>query len=71
MTNETLIAEYNAAMNAGNNSEVLRLANLIDWVAAAPAPVTVHNTVNFNTGSALSNYQEATLLKRGEDFLFA
>ena len=71
MTNETLIAEYHAALNSGNNAEVLRLANLIDWVAAAPASVTARNSVNFSTGSALANYHEAILLKRGEDFLFA
>jgi hypothetical protein len=71
MTNAENIAAYHTALNAGNAAEVIRLANVIDWVASAPAPVVKRNLVNFDTGSPLASHHETILLKRGEDYLFA
>ena len=71
MTNTENIAAYHTALNLGNTAELIRLANLIDWVASAPTPNILSNPVNFNTGSSLANHHETILLKRAEDFLFA
>jgi hypothetical protein len=37
MTNTELLAAYTTALNNGDITESLRLANLVDFVAAAPA----------------------------------
>jgi len=44
MTNEMNIEAYHAALTAGNTTEVLRLANLINWVAAVPTLVKAPRT---------------------------
>ena len=68
MTNTELLASYNTALNTGDITEALRLANLIDFVVAAPAiaPHTIDTTAADNASKNTGFDFEGAILRRDE-----
>ena len=71
MSNTELLAAYNIALNTGDITEALRLANLVDFVAAAPAiaPRIIDTTAADNASKNFGFDFEGAILARGERLL--
>jgi hypothetical protein len=71
MSNTELLAAYNLALNTGDITEALRLANLVDFVAAAPAiaPRIIDTTAADNASKNTGFDFEGAILARGERLL--
>lgn len=71
MSNTELLAAYNTALNTGDITEALRLANLVDFVAAAPAiaPRIIDTTAADNASKNFGFDFEGAILARGERLL--
>lgn len=71
MTNTQLLAAYNIALNTGDITEALRLANLVDFIAAAPsiAPRIIDTTAADNAAKRTGFDYEGAILARDERLL--
>lgn len=71
MTNTELLAAYNIALNTGDIPEALRLANIVDFIAAAPAiaPRIIDTTAADNTAKRTGFDYEGAILARDERLL--
>jgi hypothetical protein len=71
MTNAELLAAYTTALNNGDITESLRLANLVDFVAAAPAiaPRIIDTTAADNAAKRSGFDYERAILIRDERLL--
>ena len=71
MTNIELLASYTTALNNGDITESLRLANLVDFVAAAPAiaPRIIDTTAADNAAKRSGFDYERAILIRDERLL--
>ena len=73
MTNTELLAAFNTALETGNTTEALRLANIVDFIAAAPAiaPRTIDTTAADNASKNFGFDFEGAILARGERMMHA
>jgi hypothetical protein len=71
MANTELLAAYNIALNTGDITEALRLANLVNFVAAAPAiaPHIIDTTAADNASKRFGFDYERAILARDERLL--
>jgi hypothetical protein len=71
MANTELLAAYNIALNTGDITEALRLANIVDFVAAAPAiaPRLIDTTAADNASKNFGFDYERAILARDERLL--
>ena len=73
MTTNQLLAAFNNALETGNTTEALRLANIVDFIAAAPAiaPRTIDTTAADNATKRRGFDYERAILARDERMMHA